>query len=371
MLDLKESVSFYTKITYDERLGLYKAKCPFCLGETETFIVDNERDAYVCYGCGEMGNMDRFLQKKNGVEPIEYECATPELIPIYKAAQDFYWLQIEEEGNPGRKYFEQRGIDERAILEFGLGYAPYGHQLYDFFKDRGYDEDLIIASKLVKVSPDTGEIYDFFRNRVMFPIYDENNDVIAFGGRILQEKKEEGKKAAPKYINSADSPLFSKRKILYGYPYKIPKGRKRGMGIVICEGYMDLIALKRADVLDSAAVLGTALTDEHAKRIANDYKNVFLALDSDNAGMTAMISSIKVLRDYGLKVYIMNYNTPEHPAKDADELISKHGKKALLEVMRYQTKADYYLAKHIEPIDQFTDLMVKLYREGFDTKKTK
>ena len=372
MGNLRQSVQKYTKIEYNEKTGLYKGRCPFCLGETETLMVDTDQDLYVCYGCGEMGNKDRFLQKKEGIKIPIPDTAMPEILPIYKKAQQYYAFILKQDGNPGHKYLEGRGISEKAIERFGLGYAPYGHRLYDFLKKCGFSDDLIFATKLCRKSVDSDEVYDFFRNRVMFPIYDGHDNVIAFGGRILQAEKqkgEDGKKAAPKYINSADSPLFSKRKILYGYPYKVPEGVKRANAIVICEGYMDLIAMKRAGLNDSAAVLGTALTEEHAKRIATDYKTVFLALDSDEAGTNAMISSINILKEFGLNVFIMKYNTEEHPAKDADELITKYGRDAFISVLKRQTKADFFLARHAGDIKRFTDLLVKLDREGFEPKR--
>ncbi|MCR5452309.1 MAG: toprim domain-containing protein [Lachnospiraceae bacterium] len=371
-MDLRENVTKYTKIVYDEQLHLYKGQCPFCHGETETFIIDNEHDMYVCYGCGEIGNMKKFIQKKEGIRIPIPDSSVPELLPVYKKAQQYYAYLLKQEGNEGRKYLEKRNIKDKAIERFGLGYAPFGHRLYDFLKKCGFSDELIFSSKLCKKSIDGNEIYDFFRNRVMFPIYDGHNDVIAFGGRILTDeksKKSSGKKVAPKYINSADTPLFSKRKILYGYPYMIPEGKKRANSIVICEGYMDLIAMKRVGLNDCAAVLGTAVTEDHAKRIATDYKAVFLALDSDEAGTSAMLSSINTLRDYGLKVYVMKYNTKEHPAKDGDELIMKCGKDAFLSVLKEQTKADFFIARHESNMDRFTDLIVKLDREGFEPKK--
>ena len=274
MGNLRQSLQKYTKITYNEKTGLYKGHCSFCLGDTETFMVDTDQDLYVCYGCGEMGNKEKFLQKKEGVKIKIPDAAMPEILPLYKKSQQYYAFILNQDGNP-----------------------------------------------------------------------------------------------APKYINSADSPLFSKRKILYGYPYRVPEGVKRANAIVICEGYMDLIAMKRIGLNDSAAVLGTALTEDHAKRIATDYKTVFLALDSDEAGTSAMLSSINILREFGLNVFIMKYNTPEHLAKDADKLITKYGRDAFLSVLKRQTKADFFLARHAGDIKRLTDLLVKLDREGFEPKR--
>lgn len=203
-----------------------------------------------------------------------------------------------------------------------------------------------MRSGLFKVSSN-GNPYDLFRNRVMFPIMNEDGDVIAFGGRVMEDIK-------PKYINSPDSPLFSKRTRLYGYPYL---AEKRSDGIIICEGYMDYIAIHSAGYRDCAAVLGTALTEEHVRLIASHYTKVYLSMDSDGPGIHAAKKSIELLKNGGLSVQILDFT----PHKDPDEFLRKNpcgtdGFDRRIE----QALPDYqFLARHADDIGELVDILTK------------
>lgn len=302
--------------------------CPFC--KARTLVTNKEKDAYTCFSCGRTGK----ISEERNVKENELKEETPKediFFDIYEAAASFYYISLHSD-NSGSRYFRKRNIIKEDVDEFGLGFAPEGYtNLYDKLKKSFSDEELL-SSGLFRQS-ERGRIYDFFRNRVMFPIFDKSERVVAFGGRVLDDSK-------PKYINSSESEFFSKRKLLYGFPYNEPP---RSDTIFICEGYMDLIAMKKAGIRDSAAVLGTALTKAHVKLIASRYKKVCLGLDSDAAGLNAIKRSLWELMKYGLEVTIPSFS----PEKDPDEFLQKNGKEALLKRISEAEEAKRFIAKHL------------------------
>lgn len=341
---IADIASKYTKLSSMTKSGRRFGRCPFCHGETETFAVNEKENTYFCYACGEGGDARDFYFLMHGGPKATAEKKDPLLLSIHEAAARFYYKTLIGSSNLGRKYLVGRGIQADAATRFGLGYAPNRPDALYRELSGIYTQDDILRSGLARKMED-GTVRDFFRNRVMFPVFDANGDVVAFGGRALDDRY------GPKYINSAESEIFSKRKNLYGYPYNAEKSGKK---LIICEGYMDLIAIQEAGFPDSAAVLGTALTDAHAGIVTSDYSEVCLSLDSDSAGIYAAKRSIKTLMKRGMVVTVPDFA----PFKDPDEFIRKAGVQAFKERIDVALPAEVFLARHTNDIEELTDAIV-------------
>lgn len=308
--------------------GYTFCECPFC---KETMLIKDE--AFACFFCGKSGSfseMSRLLKhaKKKHVKKI-YSENGKKILKINEMAAVFFYEKAQEK-NAGADYFKSRKLCSKDLDAFGLGYAPDDFTaLYRYLSKYFSDEDLELSGLFRRSQ--RGTLYDFFRNRVMFPIFGESGDVIAFGGRVLDDSK-------PKYLNSSESEVFSKHENLYGFPYDEEPCSDT---ILICEGYMDLIAAKKAGIQDSAAVLGTAVTKEHAALIASKYQKVCLGLDSDAAGMKAIKRSIRTLKAAGLSITVPSFK----PAKDPDEFFTTYGAKALVEKVKSAEDADRAVAR--------------------------
>lgn len=310
----------YTKLSYNEKTKKYYGKCPFCHSGTEVFCVDNKNAVFWCYSCGKHGTIEDYKIQTGLMCPQpEPEPEDQGIMEIYGAAAAYYYSCLT--GHTGTRAYsyitKERGLSPKTLTDFGIGYAPYGggnQSLYKYLKKQ-FDDPSIFRSGLVKQG--RYGAYDMFRNRIMFPILNRKGTVVAFGGRCMDGK-------GPKYLNSAESRIFNKHTILYGFQTAAEASRTEDT-LLVCEGYMDLIALQAHGIRNSAAVLGTALTKEHAELIRCFYKKVRLALDSDGPGIQAMARSIPVLEDAGLAVDTMDFR----PAKDPDEFFRQYGKEAL------------------------------------------
>lgn len=344
---MADIASRYTKLYYDPVSRKHFGKCPFCHGSTATFSTDNKTGTFFCYGCGAGGTRKDFMIRMKEVSmPISIPDKEPILSQIYEEAAYYYYEQLMCSNNIGKRYLLKRGITKANIAEYGLGYAPDTFaNLYNIMR-RQYPQEDLMRSGLFKISQN-GNPYDFFRNRVIFPIMDRTGDVIAFGGRVMDDSK-------PKYINSPESVLFSKRNCLYGYPYD---ATNRKSGIIICEGYMDYIAVHSAGFSDCAAVLGTALTEEHARLIASDYTEVYLSMDSDGAGIHAAKKSIAVLEKEGLTVRVLDLK----PHKDPDEFIRKnpYGAAGFAKRTEQALPAYKFLARHAGDMDELINILIQ------------
>ena len=303
--------------------GFTLYRCPFC--NENTLVTNKQEDSFSCFSCGRTG---KISEERKTVEKEEIQ-EDKTFLDIYEKSAIFYYLKLREY-QEATDYLKKRNIKEADIDEFGLGYAPHGSSLYQELSKEFSDEQLISSGLFRK--DENGTLYDFFRNRIMFPIFNSKGNVVAFGGRVLDDSK-------PKYLNSSENIYFSKRKILYGFPYE---EEPQSDTILICEGYMDLIAAKKAGIRDSAAVLGTALTKDHVKTIIGKYKKVLLGFDSDEAGMNAIKRSLSELKAYGLKASIPNYK----PAKDPDEYLQLFGSAALIKRLSEATYASRFIAEH-------------------------
>ncbi len=341
--NIVDVVSSYVKLT---RSGNgYKGLCPFHNEKTPSFSVSASKQMFYCFGCHEGGNAYSFIMKyenctfqealkqladRAGIELPEYKQSDEQkalsdlrlkLYEINKEAALFYYHVLKSEsGKRGMDYFKKRQLSDETIRNFGLGFAPMEQDsLYRYLKEKGFDDSIIKESGLVKYNEKKGA-YDTFFNRVMFPIMNPNGKVIGFGGRVMGD-------GTPKYLNSSENKIFDKRRNLYG----LSAARSaRAKNIIICEGYMDVIALHQAGFNQAVASLGTAFTVEQAQLLKKYTQEVYLTYDSDSAGTKAALRAIPMLREAGMIVKVINMQ----PYKDPDEFIKNMGNEEFAKRMK-------------------------------------
>ncbi|MBI5883866.1 MAG: DNA primase [Elusimicrobia bacterium] len=315
----------------------WSARCPFHQERTPSFTVSPERQTFHCWGCHEHGDVFAFLMKIEGLSFYEAaerlaqrtgveiakrsEFMTPadqERLRIREAlacARDFYHgaLLKASEAAPARDYLVKRGVSAGSIEAFGLGYAP---RSFDAFiqeaKRKGFGADLLVAAGLAK-TPEGKSLRDFFYGRLLFPISDAKGQVTAFGGRALDD-------AMPKYLNSPETPVFSKSRTLFGLFQALPAVRK-SRRVLLMEGYMDVIASHQFGVTEAVAPLGTALTVEHAAALGRYATHAVVVFDADAAGLSAAVRGAETILHAGLDVRIAT--VPD--GKDPDELLQRSG----------------------------------------------
>ncbi|MBQ3546590.1 MAG: DNA primase [Lachnospiraceae bacterium] len=331
--DIVDVISSYVKLK--KQGATYFGLCPFHNEKSPSFSVTPGKQMYYCFGCGEGGNVYSFIMKyenytfieavkmladKAGVTLPETEYSEEEkrkadlkatLLDINKKAAMYFHHQLKsEKGQIGLRYFKERGLSDETIVRFGLGYSnKTSDDLYRYMKTFGYSDEILKESGLFSLT-EKGS-YDKFWNRVMFPILDVNSRVIGFGGRVMGEGE-------PKYLNSPETKIFEKSRNLYGMNYARVS---RKTYLLICEGYMDVIALHDAGFNNAVAALGTAFTDNHAMLIKRYVKDVVLTFDSDAAGRKAALRAIPILKRAGLNMKILDMK----PYKDPDEFIKNLG----------------------------------------------
>ena len=360
--DITSVISSYVSLKRSSRnmVGL----CPFHSEKSPSFTVFSDTQSYYCFGCGAGGDVITFIKNVENLEYIEAVkflaqragLRMPEdsindaaarlkekTYKINKLAAKFYYEQlISPAGKRGLDYFASRKLDPKTIKRFGLGFAPDGWTgLVDFLRGQGFSDKDMVAAGVAAVSQKTGRVYDYFRNRVMFPIIDLRGNVIAFGGRVLGDEK-------PKYLNSPDTPVFKKTKNLFALNLAKSSKERR---LILAEGYMDVIALHQAGFDCTVASLGTALTSEQARMIANYADEVIVAYDSDGAGRKATQRAFTIFDELGIKVRVLSVPG----AKDPDEFIKKYGAqrfKLLLDDSSSVT--DYRLAEAAQKNDPST-----------------
>lgn len=335
--DIVDVISGYVKL--QKKGSSYFGLCPFHNEKSPSFSVSREKQMYYCFGCGAGGNVFtfimeyenysfvealKFLAERAGIDlpEIEYSKEAKEkadlkltILEINKLAAKYFYAQLKTEGGKtAYDYLKNRGLSEETIVAFGLGYAnKYSDDLYRYLKTKGYNDELLIKAGIVNVDERKGA-YDKFWNRVMFPIMDVNNRVIGFGGRVMGDAK-------PKYLNSPETVVFDKSRNLYG----LNRARtSRKPYFLICEGYMDVIALHQAGFTNAVASLGTALTAGHASLLKRYVNEVYLTYDSDEAGTKAALRAIPILKDAGITAKVIRMD----PYKDPDEFIKNLGAEA-------------------------------------------
>ncbi len=308
----------------------FKAKCPFHGEKTASFMVSPEKQIFRCFGCGAGGNVFTFIQKqenlnfveavrllarRSGIQIEEQQYTggkfdeKEKIIAINKAALEYFRENLKK-NTAAMDYIIKRGITQETVDEFMLGYAPSGSGLFTLLKSKGYSEELIYKAWICKKG-DSGSGYDVFRNRIIFPILNVYNDPVAFGARVLDD-------SLPKYINSAETPAYSKGKNLYN----LNNARKHAAeSINITEGYMDTIAMYSAGFKNTAASLGTALTPDQARLIKRYTQKAYLIYDMDDAGKAGAVRGGDNLFEAGIDAGVVSFEG----AKDPDEFIKKFG----------------------------------------------
>ena len=357
--DIVDVISQYVKLT--RKGSSYFGLCPFHNEKTPSFSVTPSKQMYYCFGCGAGGNVYNFIMEyenysfgealshlagRAGVElpKIEYSREAREkaeqraaLLEINKlAAQYFYYQLRRESGKTAYGYLLGRGLSEETIRKFGLGYSDkYSDDLYKYLTSKGYSDDLLRESGLFNVDERRG-MYDKFWNRVIFPIMDVNNRVIGFGGRVMGDGK-------PKYLNSPETKIFDKSRNLYGL--NVARTTRKNY-LILCEGYMDVIAMHQAGFTNAVASLGTALTSGHASLVKRYTKEVLLLYDSDGAGVRAALRAIPILREAGVTSRVVSLK----PWKDPDEFIKNEGAEAFEERLN-QAMDSFMFRVHIAEQD--------------------
>ena len=307
--DIVHIVGEYVRLQNSGRT--FKALCPFHQEKTPSFYVVPDKQIYHCFGCGRGGNVFKFLMEKEhcsfpeavrflgkrcGVHiPTDHDPRAEEKGRVFKMLEQvasFWRAQLMDAriGQAPREYLERRGLQASTIQTFLLGYAPpqWDGVLKRFGKDSA-SVDVLLRAGLIKAREDGSGHYDTFRGRLMIPICDVHGRIVAFGGRVLRAEDE------PKYLNSPETEIFNKRKMLFNFKRAIPEIRRENAAIVV-EGYLDVISLAQAGIGNVVATLGTAVTPEQIHALARNCDSVYFCYDADAAGQRATLGAISLQR---------------------------------------------------------------------------
>lgn len=336
--DVKEKLNIVDIIGKDVKLAKkgrnYSGLCPFHNEKTPSFSVNEDGQYYHCFGCNRGGDVIKFIEEyyhlnfneaveklcdDNGIEMPERRVGKRtnygKYYEINKKTARFYFDRLRDKSNPGYSYIHNRGISDRWLNRFGIGYAaPAWNDLYNYLSSNGISDDDMLKLGLVKRSK-MGTVYDKFRNRIIFPIFNTKGNVIGFGGRSISSEKNN-----PKYINSDESDIFSKKNNLYALNFAKQYIRDEGK-VLIVEGYMDVLSLHQAGICNVVASLGTALTEEQSRLIGRYASDVILSYDADDAGINAAVRGTDIMRHAGCNVKILRIKD----GKDPDEFVNTHG----------------------------------------------
>lgn len=358
--DIYDVVSKYVQL---KKAGnSYIGLCPFHNEKTPSFSVSPQRGIFHCFGCGVGGDVISFVMRMDNIpfyEAVkkladESGIVLPEVAPqnkqsaeaarrrkeiiydINREAAIFFYEQLKE-SQKCIEYLKKRQLSGTVVKNFWLGYAPDSwNSLFDYLKTKEYTESEIFDAGLIK-RHESGRYYDMFRNRLMFPIFDRAGHIIAFGGRVFDDSK-------PKYLNSPESSVFSKSRNLYAVNIAT-KSKQRF--VMLTEGYMDTIALIKNGFSNTVATLGTALTAQQAKFLANNFSETVICYDGDNAGCMARLRAISMLREYDIKISVIDMGA----SKDPDEFIKANGVERFKVVLGARKNdmeyvMDYFAAKY-------------------------
>lgn len=359
--DIEDVIGSYVtlKRAGSNRNGL----CPFHSEKSPSFTVFPATKSFYCFGCGAGGDVITFIQKIENLDyvgSLEFLAARAGInIPndssymeretvtrkrVYEMnleAAKFFRASLFDPtlGREGMEYLtERRQMSGAVIKHFGLGFAPndFG-MLTRHMKQKGYTDEELYAAFLCGKSQKTERPFDLFRNRIMFPVIDTAGNIVAFGGRVMDDSK-------PKYLNSADTPGFKKSRILFGLNYAKDHCAEQ---MILCEGYMDAIAMHAAGFQNAVATLGTAITPDHARLLSRYTKRVVINYDSDEAGQRAANKAMALLDEVGLEVRVLKLTG----AKDADEYIRTYGADAFRSIIEksrtaFDFKLENVLARH-------------------------
>lgn len=365
--DIVNIISQYVHLSRKGRN--YFGLCPFHSEKSPSFSVSPDRQIFHCFGCGEGGNVFTFLMKIEGItfkEAIEElaekaniqlpvlesnidsnkEELKRKIYQINQEAAEYYHQNLYKSNAViAQQYVRGRKLTQETLETYKIGYSGRYDELYKELKKQGHQEKEILESGLVKKS-EKGRYYDFYQNRLMIPICDERGRVIAFGGRVLDDSK-------PKYINTPENVVYSKRKHLFGLNVAKKESAKK---ILIVEGYMDAISLHQRGIKNVVAALGTALTEQQGWLLRKTTEQVILGFDSDEAGQTAIEKSIEILQNMGNDMRVLQIEG----AKDPDEYIIKYGEGrfkleiekaiSIIEFKVKKLKKEYNLENSVEKI---------------------
>jgi len=338
----------------------YFGLCPFHNEKSPSFSVSPDKQIFKCFGCNVGGDVFRFIMKvenisfvesvqllaeRSGIElPSQMNEADEQRARLKKAVYDlnlaaaeFYHQNLyKPTSKEAQEYIKKRKLDNNTLKSFMIGYAGGNNELYAYLKEKGFHESVMMASSLIGKT-ESGRYYDKFRNRLMIPIQDVRNRVIAFGGRVLDDSK-------PKYINSPENIVYSKGRNLFGL--NVAKRNTTGTlkRILIVEGYMDAISLYQRGITNVVASLGTALTDNQGRLLRRNAEQVILGYDADGAGQNAIVRGMGILQSMGVDIRILQISG----AKDPDEFIVKYGPDRLRKCMDDAISVVEYKIKNLK-----------------------
>ena len=341
--------------------------CPFHNEKTPSFTVYPESNSFYCFGCGAGGDVITFVRRMENLDYIEAVKAVAQMAGVAmpedgyddtlskqrvrllaanrEAARFFNSCLNDPKNRDALDYFLKRGLSKNTITKFGLGYAPNEWRaLINHMKSKGFTEHELVLANLARRSDKDGKTnyYDNFRNRVMFPIIDLRGNVIAFGGRVMDDSK-------PKYINTSDTLVYKKSNGVFALNFA--KNANEGK-IILVEGYMDVIALHQAGFTNAIACLGTAFTNEQANLLSRYADEVIICYDNDGAGKAATEKALGILGKTGLKLRVVTMAG----GKDADEIIRKHGKERFADLLKEASnKTEYKLLEERNKYNLATD----------------
>lgn len=330
--DIIDIVSQYVVL---KRAGRnYMGLCPFHKEKSGSFCVSPDKQIFHCFGCGVGGNVFHFISKienvnfKESVEILANRAGVDlplsdnfeddklsklksRVYEVNKCAAEFYHQNLyKTTAKPAQEYVKKRHLDNKTLKAFKIGYSGRFNELYTELKTKGFTEEEILASCLVNKNPD-GKFIDRFRNRLMFPIIDIRERVIAFGGRVLDDSK-------PKYINSPEDIVYSKGRNLFAFNIAKKNNPKT---IIMVEGYMDAVSLHQRGITNAVASLGTALTEAQGRLLRRSCEKVIIGYDADGAGQAATLRGLEILQNLGCDIRILQIEG----AKDPDEFVVKYG----------------------------------------------
>jgi len=335
----------------------YTGLCPFHNEKTPSFSVNPAKRIFKCFGCGKGGgvaqfimeaeNLDYtgallFLAKRAGIE-VRYEGGAEvdrqqklrqDVLALNTRAQKFFKETLKK-SETAQKYIEKRALSPETVEKFGLGFAPDDWAQLTNICTRGalaVPPELMAQAGLSRKRPNGEGYYDYFRNRLMFPVFDEMGNVVAFGGRVMDDSK-------PKYLNTSDTAAYNKGNHLYGLNFARKSGQRR---VIMVEGYMDCIALHQKGIDWAVASLGTALTQGQARLLKKYFDEVYIGYDSDAAGQNATVRGLDILEAQGLKVRVLRLGVVDPDVKDPDEFLRKHPVEDFMEVLdKAETLVDF------------------------------
>lgn len=364
-VDIEQVVSPYVQLK--RRGKTLVGLCPFHNEKTGSFNVYPDSQSFYCFGCGAGGDVITFVRRMENLDYVEAVKSLAQSVGMRlpedgfddtlskkrsrilsanrEAARFYHRCLFEEQGAACLKYFEDRMLSRSTITHFGLGYAPDSwHGLINYMKTLGYSEQELYEANLARRSDKNGRVhyYDNFCNRAMFPIIDLRGNVIAFGGRVLDDSK-------PKYVNTSDTLVYKKSNGVYALNFA--KNANNGK-LILVEGYMDVIALHQAGFTNAIACLGTAFTSEMANLLSRYADEIYICYDSDGAGQAATKRALGVLGATGLKLRVVKLAG----GKDPDEIIKIHGKERFRDLLEgAANRIEYNLLRERDKYDIATD----------------